>query len=352
VARRLPALTGYDPLALLVRYVVLDQLTLLNLGVFWVAFGYTALWGRRRSGAMTARVVASALLVAAAALAGGVWRWQPNFLHPSLVYLAVFVAGLATALLVTARGDAARALPEAAGTRERALLLGALLVLPVAAIAGTNVPVTMRFPTHVLPLFVLLALRIGELEGGAAGVLRRSVGGITIAITGVVFWHHAWMHPYGLRTPLHEQRTALPELPGVRVDLASARFLGLVSATLEEAGYRRGDPLIALDYMPGLVSFVGATSPRYNLYMFGMPDYNCFNLNQARFETPPLVVVARPPAPEQTRCIASIPFPDGYELVRTLAFPYADAYVAFGAHDFDYVYVYRPRAGAPPSAAR
>ncbi len=347
VASRLPALTHYDPVAIVRRSLYLEQLTIRNLGVFWLAFAGAYAILRRET---PERRLVLASVVGCIVLLAGVLRWQPNFLHPSLVYLACAVLGLATVLLVLARMRTGPP-PHGATARERIGLLLVLLVLPFVEIAGTNVPVTLRLPTHVLPLFALLAVLLAERHPGSGGPLYRTVAAVLAAVGALVFWQHHWQRPYGLRTPLHEQATPLRGIPGISVDLASARFLDSVADTLEAAGYRRGDPVIALDYMPGLVSYLGATSPRYNLYMFGLPEYNCFNLNQAAFREPPFVIVAREPSVEQRRCISSIDIPNSYELLRTLAFPYQDAYVSFGVHDFSHVQIYGPRP-LPAEAGR
>ena len=363
VAARLPTLTGYDPRALLERYLFLEQLTILNLGLFLLAFVAVLavariVAGRARRGAAGAPAgsgdgrLALAVVAGALAVVAGLHYDRPNFLHPSLVVLACFVIGSVLALLATGPRRAAR--PGGAGALERFSLLGALLALPLFAIAGTNVPITMRLPTHVLPLFVLLAVLVFERRPSPASWLARTTAAALVAVTTVVFVHHHWLRPYGLRAPIHGQTTKVAGLDGVRVDYASARFLERVAQVLAEGGFQPGDPLLALDYMPGLVYFAGGTSPRWNLYMFDQPAFDCFNLSSARFERPPFLILAREPSLVMQRCLAKLAFPDAYRLLQTLRFPYDEVYVSFGAHDFTHVRIYGPRAGsgsAAPAAA-
>ena len=363
VAARLPTLTGYDPGALLARYLFLEQLTILNLGVFLLAFVAAlalarVVAGRARGGtggsldASGDARLALAVVVASLALLAGLYHDRPNFLHPSLVVLACFVIGTGLALLAIGPRRAVRR--DGAGASERLSLLGALLVLPLFAIAGTNVPVTMRLPTHVLPLFVLLAVLVFERRPSPASWLARATAGVLVAITTVVFAYHHWLRPYGLRAPIHGQTFSVAGLDGVRVDYASARFLERVARVLAEGGFQPGDPLLALDYMPGLVYFAGGTSPRWNLYMFDQPAYDCFNLMSARFERPPFLILARDPGPVMQRCLEKVAFPEAYQLLQTLRFPYDEVYVSFGAHDFTHVRIYGPRPAsgwAAPDAA-
>lgn len=342
ITATLPALTGYDPFALLVRYAKLDLYTETNLLLFLAVFAAVRVLLLRNASGTPARAHGIAFLVAALVLWPAVLRWHPAFLHWSLVYLACVVIGTAIALGVA---DWRRFRPGAAGAPagERRSLLALLLVLPFVEIAGTNVPITMRLPTHVLPLFVLLAVLVSE-AGGAR--FRRGVALTLALVTSVAFVQHHWFRPYGLRDSISAQTSEAPGLPGVRVDLATARFLELVASALAEAGFRRGDPLIALDYMPGLTYFAGGTSPRYNLYMFDMEAFSCFNLDRARFDSPPFLVVAQPISPGLESCVRSIDLREGFRVVRTLRFPYESVYAGFGKPGFTHVEILAPREGA------
>jgi hypothetical protein len=350
IASRLPALVDYNPKTLILRYLWLDQFTLLNLGVFWTGFAFAYLAADRwraagpRGGDGEIRLAVS-VAFGAVVLLGGVWRFRPNFLHPSLLVLACLATGAAVALLVISIGRSA----AGSARREKALPFLVLLATPLVAIAGTYVPVTMRLPAHILPIFALLALLALE-RRRMAGPLYRTLAGALLLVTAVVFVHHHWLRPYGLRAPIHAQTEPLALVPGVRADLASVRFLEAVASTLADAGFRPGDPLIALDYMPGLVNLVGGTSPRYNLYIYDQPAYLCFNLRSAKFERPPFLAFARPPAPWLLRCLEPVSFPDDYRLLRTLRFPYDSVYVTFGAHDFSHLHLYGPRSDRAPEA--
>src|SRR5690606_21251293 len=184
-----------------------------------------------------------------------------------------------------------------------------------------------------------------------ASWLARTTAGALVAITTVVFVHHHWLRPYGLRAPIHGQTIRVAGLDGVRVDYASARFLERVAQVLAEGGFQPGDPLLALDYMPGLVYFARGTSPRWNLYMFDQPAFDCFNLSSARLERPPFLILAREPSLVMRRCLEKLAFPDGYRLLQTLRFPYDEVYVSFGAHALTPLRISGPRAASGSAAA-
>lgn len=353
VASRLPALTGYSPVDLLRRYLLIEQWTLTHLAAFLLAGGGAFALARARAARTGSRwgpeeqdgALVTSLGVATAVLLTGVAVWRPPFLHVSLVVLACLLLGLVLGLLALRWiGEKPRE-PGASGPADGGglVLLLLLLAVPFVVIAGTNVGVTMRLPTHALPLFVLLALLVLDLRGrGGAERFHRSVALLCLAVTSVVFVHHHWLHPYGLRRPMHEQRSAVAGLPDVRVDLGTSRFLEEVAGALREAGFRRGDALVAFDYMPGLVYYAGGRSPRYNLYMFDLPAFNCFNWSLADSDDPPFIVLGRPMSPAQRACLSGLRFPEDFELVRTLRFPYEEVYAGFGARDFSHLYLYAP----------
>jgi hypothetical protein len=341
VASRLPALTGYDPAALLVRAGQAEIPSLFHGSVFLLVFAFAQHRARRRAPGSPDRARVRALALAAAVLLVGTAWLHAQFVHWLLVVLACLAVGL-PALLLAGFLRARRA--------GGALLL-VLFVLPFVLIAGTNVPITLRLPTHALPLFVLLAVLVLDLRSRSQGArFPAAVAALLVALTGVVFVRHHWLHPYGLGQSSAKQGFAVEGLPGVRVDLATQRFLRDVSSSLAEAGFRRGDPVIAFDYLPGLVHFLGGTSPRYNLYMFDRPAYNCFNANLASVERPPFVILAKPMSSEQRECLETIRFPDGYRLIRTLPFPYEDIYAGFAAPGFSHVYLYAPADTTPSQA--
>lgn len=337
VASRLPALAGYDPSALLARYALAEVLTVFHGAVFLLVFAAVRHRALNRDPANRDRALARALGVAAAVLLAGAALLHPHFLPGSLVALTCLTTGIPLLLF-------------AAFVREQRTggLLLVLLVLPLVLVAGTNVPITLRLPTHILPLFVLLAVLVLHRRGRAgAGRFEATLVVLWLAVTGSIFVRHHLLSPYGLPRPIGEQRLEMPNLPGVRVDLATRTFLNEVSTSLSEAGFRRGDPVIAFDYTPGLVFFLGGTSPRYNLYMFDLPAYNCFNVNRAELRTTPFVILAQPMSPAQRDCLETIRFPDAYRLIRTLPFPYQEVYAGFDAPGFSHVYLYAPRDTAP-----
>jgi hypothetical protein len=345
VASELIALTAHEPLELLRGYVVLDKFSWLHVAIFIAYFAVAFGLARRRAAESRDRTLASGLGGAAAVMLAAVLVLHPTFLHESALFLGGLLIALPLLLLAAAAHRARRA--GASGSRDLPAnlpLLALLFALPFVVIAGTNVTMTMRLPTHGLPLYVLLAVLVLDLgERAALRRFRNATGVLLLAATSVVFVRHHVLHPYGVPRPIYEQRHAVWGLPGVRVDAETRDFLTKLALTMTELGFRRGDPVLAFDYMPGLVYYLGATSPRYNFYMFRSPAFNCYNANRAQLSRPPFVILAKPMNVGQLGCLKAFRFPDDFRMPRTLSFPYEKAYEGFSARGFSKLYLYAPR---------
>ncbi len=336
VASVLPELTGYRPAAILARYLTYDRSSLLLAAAFAaVVLGAWRAGALRPHGKPDTALVLGLILATGAAWAAVAWSKPPYF---DFAVMTLFVAGVgaAGALLVVAWRD------ERGDGSAMALLM--LAGAPFVLIAGTNVPLTMRLPSHVLPLFVLVAVVACD-QAARAGraILLGVVAAWGVALTLPVFANQQVFSPYGLRAGIHQQTQPVEALPGVRVDLASARFLDAVVETLRAGGHVPGDPVVALDYMPGLVHLVGGRSPGFNFYMSGKARLNCFNLDRAGFDGPPYLILGRPMQPAQRACLEAFRFPDDFVLLRELRFPYDEVYAGFGLHGLTHVSIYGPR---------
>jgi len=353
--RELARLSGYAPSGILARYAAGEVVTLLHLGVAALAAALAgrALSRRRPALAPDARS-ALALLAGAAALALGTTLVHPFFLHPTALALA---AGLGFLLLAGLRlaGRALRAEPGPPDTpawRAMAPLL-LLLALPPVNVLGSNVPLSMRLPAHALPLFALLAvLGLALRPRFLGGRTALAAVAILVALTSAVVVQHQLVRPYGLVRPLWEQTEEPAGLPGIRVDAPTRAFLEAVALRLHEAGFEPGAPLVALDYMPGLVFYLGGTSPGSNLYLFDRPALNCFQLARAgasartRDGAPPWFLLGRPLSDEQRACLAPLGVERDLRLLARIPFPFESVYAGWDAPGMTHLHVYAPRTGA------
>jgi hypothetical protein len=330
---------GYDPIGLVGFYAKGEIVTAIHAIVLAVAFGTSFALLRRLFVDEVDRALAAALASGVLVLAAGVQMLHPFFLHPTLVFLSAFLAFAVPLLGVLAwrlrRGDPLRA--------EVLAPLALLVALPLVEIAGTDVPISQRLATHALPLFAalgLLALDLRECAGYSR--LHAVVAVVLLAATGAIFVRHQVVAPYGLPQGIVRQTEAVEGLPGVRVDAATKSFLESVAAHMREGGFRPGDPVLALDFMPGLVFYLGGTSPGFTLYVVDSPRLNCFNVNRL-YHAPPYLILGRPMSIEQAACLEAFAFPDDFRTIGNVRFPYEAAYEDFGAPGFSYVHLFAPR---------
>ena len=186
----------------------------------------------------------------------------------------------------------------------------------------------------------MLVLDLRERAGYSR--LYAVVAVVLLAATGAIFVHHQIVAPYGLPQGIVRQTEEVEGLPGVRVDAATKSFLESVAAHMREGGFRPGDPVLALDFMPGLVFYLGGTSPGFTLYVVDSPRLNCFNVNRL-YRTPPYLILGRPMSIEQAACLEAFAFPDDFRPIGNVGFPYEAVYEDFGAPGFSYVHLFAPR---------
>jgi hypothetical protein len=300
-----------------------------------------ALRGRRDR---TDLSLAAALWAGAAVLAWGAQRLHAPNVHPTLIILfcsTLLLAAAAWALLAR-RASADGAGPEP-GHGERWLPLLLLIALPFFAMVGTNVALTLKLPTFVAPLFVLFAVALPELS--RAG-LRRFAGSALLLLAGTttaVAVEHQLVKPYGLPSPLWTQTEETPLLPGLRVDPATRSFLESVHGRMTAAGFEPGDPVIAFDFMPGLVAALGGRSPGLPFFVFDRPAQNCWTIERAALSEPPFVLLGQDMLIEQRDCIRAFRFPEDFRFVGALRNPYeAPIRYFFGGPPMPYLRIFAP----------
>jgi len=359
-ARELDRLTGYSVTGILAGYVFHDLYTYVGLAVAVVGCGLLRevvhrLWpaGAHERSAHADGVLAVSVVGAVALVSATSWRLHPPFVHPSLIVLycsTVLVAGLL--LAVSIREVPGQRAGASASSVEMFAPLFLLAMLPFLIVVGTNVAPTLKLPSHIAPLFVLVAVGV-SMPGVRAGYPRLCavVPIVLVVVTSLGFVANHIRRPYGLPAPIVEQDHPVAGLPGMKVDAATARFLERLERTTRGAGLRAGDPVIAFDYMAGLVHYLGATSPGFPFYRTANPELNCFLINRADHSVAPFVLIAEPLGDAQRECIDAFDFPGDFERVGAIANPYEDVYPAFfDGNKLPLVFVYAPRARAGEGA--
>jgi len=352
-ARELNRLAGYGVRQILAVYWRNDWASHVNGLRLWasaaavLAIGLWLLRGRRDrlDRALTAALAAGALV-----LAWGAWTFHAVNVHPTLIALfCLLVLLVPVAGVLALRGWR----PAAARPAERRSEVFAPLLLhaalPFAAIAGTNVALTLKLPAHAAPLFVLLAIATAQLERDGLRRFAALAIGLLAVATSAVFVEHQVLRPYGLPSPLYEQVYETPVMPGLRVDAPTKKLVEELAARLAESGFRRGDPIVAFDFMPGLVWAVGGRSPGLPFYDTDKPEQNCWAIARADLRDPPFLLFGLDMSVEQHACIHAFAFPQDYRLVAALQNPYeAPIRYFFGGQPMAFVRLFAPRRPPDP----
>lgn len=231
-----------------------------------------------------------------------------------------------------------------------------LLALPFASALGTwnsifiNVLMeVMYWLALLLVLFQLLPAPAQALRGVRLALLALPALVLTEQIAYGLLWA-----PYLQVENMFRQQTPLvlgaPLRPArLLVDAPTAEYLQGLRAALHRAGFRVGDPVLALYDAPGVVYAVGGIAPG-NAWYFGQQDArNCDALAKTRLDLRrAFVLVNEPPGPELSACLAArgLHFPADYTLAYQALSPYSRNRYGW-RNQQDTMRVYAPRTLAP-----
>ncbi len=349
-AAELNRVAGYGVREILAIYYRNDYGSHVNGLRLWAGFAAVfalVRWLLRRRPDANDLALTAALVAGAGVLAWGARAFHAVNVDPTLVFLfclVLLLAPLSWALGVIGSGSAARR-----GERFGPLLL--LLALPFVAILGTNVALTLKLPAHAFPMFLMLAIALPLLASGGYPRFAATALAVLAVATSAVFVQHQVFRPYGLPSPIFRQVEETPLLPGLHVDIATKTFLEELRDRLDAAGFEAGDPLIALDFMPGLVYAVGGRSPGFPFFTFREPAQNCWAIERAGLEEPPFLLLGQEMSLDQHACIHAFAFPEQFRLAGALRNPYEAAIrYFFGGPPMPYVRVFAPLRSAARGA--
>ncbi len=345
-AQALNRFAGYGVREILRVYYFNDYASHVNGLWLWGSFAAVlalAFW-RWRGPAVLDRALTAALLFGGAVLAWRAATFHAVNVHPTLVYLfcLLVLLGPATWLLTVRARRPPAARPELRRNGELAPLL-LLLALPFLEIVGSNVALTLKLPAHAAPIFLALAIMLAELARADTPRFAATALALLAVATSAVFVEHQVFRPYGLPSPIYRQVYETPLLPGLRVDVATKKFLEDLHDRMTEAGFMPGDPVIALDFMPGLVYAVGGRSPGLPFFHFEKAGQNCWAIERAKLVRVPFLLLGQDMSLDQHACIHAFAFPEQFRLAGALSNPYeAPIRYFFGGPPMPYVQIFAP----------
>lgn len=206
--------------------------------------------------------------------------WNHDFLV-SLFFAAVISAAVVAAVsligrLIRARHRQARqptgpeAPPDLRGARLQLLVLGAcLFALPFIGAVGTLNSLLLQSTTAGAGFGGVVILGIvglrRQIRGAAADAVIQIVPMVLIGfIVAIQVFQGTVVDPYRLLTPLERQTetvTEVPNLRGLKVDLATHRYVTELYEASREFGMKPGDRVLAFSHMAGAVFVVDGVAP-------------------------------------------------------------------------------------------
>ena len=196
-----------------------------------------------------------------------------------LVILLLLAAAVGPGLISRLKLSMRPRLSAAGGELEKLVVAGILLCLPLAAAFGTNNLLMWQLWLHVTPWLALLLLLFQETQ------LARwswAVGWVVLAFTAAWFWsqwvvtYFVW--PYRLvdnrvtnSEPLNVRSA---RLNGIKVDARTKAHLEGLDQIIAGSKFQKGDGVIALYNMPGLVYLFEGYSPGDPWYLDDDSWYN------------------------------------------------------------------------------
>ncbi len=149
--------------------------------------------------------------------------------------------------------------------------LGTLAVLPVIASIGTNSNILIHFASNQAPWFLLIAFLSMLISARLRSpYFTIAILAAALSVSIVQFVDGYIFHPYNLNSSLTSQTKSvdgLEKLKGIFVDPNLKEFLEQTNSILTAHGFRKGDPLLVLYEMPGVVYALSGLSPGQAWYI-------------------------------------------------------------------------------------
>lgn len=339
-------LLGYGVTDILMLYFYYDIASHMNMALLLLSFGLAYFISRliilkviRLKSHQAEISNVAALIIACSVLAYGVSVLHPEYVSSVLIFLfctMLFIPCFMLIVYIRSEG-----LPNV--FRSLFMLL-VLLLLPFINIVGSNVALTLKLPAHITALFILTAVLLLWLRFQKKQLVTYAVLLSMVTLTSCyVFVQHRIYQPFGIPSPIFEQKYPVPELGGIKVDRDCAAFLQELDTQLHGAGYENGDPVIALNFMAGLVYYLGGYSPSFNFYSLLYTDLNCYSLKNIEPDVRPYLLIGSTLNREQEKCLRSIEFPYGYRQVAVLDNPYGKMFSQYyGSVELPRLYIFAP----------
>lgn len=194
-----------------------------------------------------------------------------------------------------------------------------LALLPLVCAFGTNNSLSINTLFNMPFWLVIIYLLLVKID---SQVLKFGV----LTLLSVFIVHNTqlklWQNPYR-QLPLseHNKSLNLPISPYLMVDSPTAEFVAQLNTVLVKNGYRKGDDIVAMFKMPGLVYLLEGKAPGGVLWNEAVSNLFFFNLEQQKIESEPYFIINSNCSPEFAEKLNTFfAFPAKYTMCAQLSY--------------------------------
>jgi len=197
-----------------------------------------------------------------------------------------------------------------------------LALLPFALSCGTDTNLFEHAASNIAPWVMMVSICTACCKQWPVAFNASSIA-ISMFSIWLFFYGYLW-HPYRLLAPLFRQDVkaeAGTVLAGLYLDQQTAHLIERLQITLTQAGFCKGDPIIALYEMPGLVYAAGGRSVGIPWFRYVTQNIACAGISRLSEEHAPRIflLLAGDKAPDitakisQTLARQGAPYPQAFD---------------------------------------
>ncbi len=203
-----------------------------------------------------------------------------RFLHYSILIFMVLVYHLAAIRFSGFRGLWQSAKKFMIQHKLRMLLL--FLFLHFVVVGGSTASLSEMFYIFLTPALLVLFVPTYTTAQAVQLIRYQTLAGTLLILMTFNFFYFNMAHAYGLAKGLWEQNRQVNLSENILVDADTQMMFEKLNSCLVKGGFRKGNPIISLDYLCGIAHLAGGYSPGCPCYVPGNENkmnFNCHYLH-------------------------------------------------------------------------
>ena len=190
----------------------------------------------------------------------------------------------------------------------RTLLI--LLLLHFVVVGGSTVSLSEMFYIFITPALLFLVVPAYAEKKVEQGIQYQTLLGVLLLLMVFNFCYFNIGHAYGLSGNLIAQTNPVMLAEKITVDTKTEKMFEELNSALAKSGFKKGAPVISLDYLCGIAHLVGGYSPACPCYVPGTENkmnFNCHYLQSIPPETLPDTLAVLYTNPQSRKLMACVP---------------------------------------------